>query len=375
MTSRERLLGALRREPVDRVPIWAWGIHPWLGTVHPTIQPVVEAYLDRADLMHWWSPGSGTFLSASEQVTVRVEDRDCELPDYRERVLVYSTPAGELTEVHYVSARGRPGYCKKHLLGSEADVEALLSVPYVPVQPDCSGFREVDRELGERGLPIVSLGSDPMYLLNNLTGSELFAVWSIEKRGLIGELIAEFLRREKAWVEWLLAQGVGPLFGYVGPELCIPPLQSPRDFEEWVVGPDREINDLIRRGGGLSLVHCHGRMGPVLEGFVRMHADALHPIEPPPMGDVTLAEAKARVGADLCIVGNVQEHDLLTMPTSQFRALVRETVRVGTAGGGFILSPTATPFGWPELSDLGSANWLALLEVGSGAGECGGAVR
>jgi uroporphyrinogen-III decarboxylase len=161
---------------------------------------------------------------------------------------------------------------------------------------------------------------------------------------------------------------VGPLFGYVGPELCIPPLQSPRDFEEWVVGPDAEINDLIRAAGGLSLVHCHGRMGPVLEGFVRMGASALHPIEPPPMGDVTLAEAKARVGRELCIVGNVQEHDIQRMPTAQFRAMVAQTVTEGMAEGGFILSPTATPFGWPEMSRLARENWIAMLEVGLAVG-------
>jgi len=332
--------------------------------VHPSIQPVVDAYLERSDLLDWWSPGSGVFLTASDQVTVRTESRDSALPDYREHVIIYSTPRGELTEVHYASKEGKPGYCKKHLLSSEADVQALLSVPYVPPEPDCSTFFEVDGQLGDRGLPIVSIGSDPMYLLNHLTGSETFAIWSIEKRSLLRELVAEFLRREKAWVEWLLAQGVGPLFGYVGPELCIPPLQSPRDFEEFVVGPNREIHDLVHGAGGLVLVHCHGRMGPVLEGFVRMDADALHPIEPPPMGDVTLTEAKARVGRDLCIVGNVQEHDIHTMPRSQFRAMVAQTVKTGMPEGCFILCPTATPFGWPHLSDLARDNWVAMLDVG-----------
>jgi len=166
----------------------------------------------------------------------------------------------------------------------------------------------------------------------------------------------------------VIAQGVGPLFGYVGPELCIPPLQSPRDFEAWVVGPDREINDTIRAAGGVALVHCHGRMGPVLEGFVRMHASALHPIEPPPMGDTTLGEAKARIGNDLCIVGNVQEHDIETMPNPRFRQLVAETVRIGKPGGRFILSPTATPFGWPTMSNLARANWITMLEVGLDVG-------
>ncbi len=325
---------------------------------------MVDAYLERADLIHWWSPGAGTFLSASDKVTSATEKRPSALPDYLEQVTTYTTPAGELTEVNYASLEGKPGYRKKPLLETEEDVEKLLSVPYVPPRPDCSGFFDLDRQLDERGMLIVSVPSDPMYFLNNLTGSETFAIWSIEKRGLIEELITEFLRRIRDWVEWVISQGVGPLFGYVGPELCIPPLQSPRDFEEWVVEPDREINDLIRDAGGHVLVHCHGRMGPVLEGFARMHASALHPIEPPPMGDVTLAEAKVRVGRDLCVVGNIQHHDICTMPNSQFRRLVEQTVKTGMEGGRFILSPTATPFGWPTMSDLARTNWLSMLDVG-----------
>jgi uroporphyrinogen-III decarboxylase len=105
-------------------------------------------------------------------------------------------------------------------------------------------------------------------------------------------------------------------------------------------------------------------MGPVLEGFVRMGATALHPVEPPPMGDVTLADAKRRVGGQLCLVGNVQHHDLCRMPNDRFRKLVAETVRTGMEGGRYILSPTATPFGWPTMEPLEHANWLALLEVG-----------
>ncbi|MBI3922974.1 MAG: hypothetical protein HY318_16250 [Armatimonadetes bacterium] len=368
MTSRQRILATLRGDPADRVPVWAWGIHPWLGEVHPSLRPVVEAYLESADLVHWWSPGSGTFLTGSDQVQARVERCLSDLEDYEEQVTVYSTPAGELTERSYVSPKGRPGYCRKHLLETEADVEKLLSIPYVPPRPDCSSFFQLEQKLGERGMVMVSVPSDPMYLFNNLTGSETFGYWSIERRDLIRSMIDVFLRRLKDWIEWVLSQGVGPLFGYVGPELCIPPLQSPGDFEEWVVGPDREINDLIHASGGIALVHCHGCMGPVLEGFVRMHADALHPIEPPPMGDVTLGEAKRRVGGDLCIVGNVQHHDLCTRPNDQFRDLVEETVRTGMSGGRYILSPTATPFGWPTMTDLERENWLAMLEVGLEAG-------
>jgi hypothetical protein len=369
MTSRQRLLAVLRGDLPDRVPVWAWGIHPWLGAVHPTIQPVVDAYLARADIIHWWGPGAGTFLTASDQVSVRSERRASPHRDYAEVVETFLTPAGELSQVTTVSPEGRPGYRSKYLLESEGDVQKLLSVPYIPVRPDGAGFFRQDAELGDRGLPMVAVPADPMYFVNSLIGSERFAIWSIEERALVSGLIAEFSRRLRDWLAWVLSQGVGPLFGYVGPELCIPPLQSPRDFDEWVVGPDRELNDMIRAAGGFAFVHCHGRLGPVLEGFVRMHASALHPVEPPPMGDVSLAEAKRRVGQDLCVLGNIQEHDLETMPTPALRRLVEETVRTGMEGGRFVLSPTATPFGWPEMTDLARQNWLAMLEVALAAGE------
>ncbi|MBI2302954.1 MAG: hypothetical protein HYU66_28950 [Armatimonadetes bacterium] len=368
MTTRERVLAALRGEPHDRVPVWTWGIHPQLGDVHPSIQPVVDAYLERGDTIVWHGFPTPPFVTASDQVSVRGERRPSALPDFDESWTFYITPAGELSQSTYVSHFGRPGYQKKYLLETEADVEAMLSVPYVPVRPDPEPFFEAERRLGDGGIAMVSLPFDPMYGLNHLCGSETFALWTVDRRDLVRLVIAELLRRLTDWLDHLLSRGVGPLFGYVGPELCIPPLQSPADFEEFVVEPNRVLHDRIRAAGGIGFVHCHGKVNQVLEGFVRMHADALHPIEPPPMGDVALDEAVERVGGKLCIVGNVQEHDILTMPTPQFREMGRATVETGKRTGRFILSCTATPFGWPTMTDLARDNWLAMLGVGLEAG-------
>jgi hypothetical protein len=46
-------------------------------------------------------------------------------------------------------------------------------------------------------------------------------------------MIDQMYGRLEALVKHLLAAGVGPMFGYVGPELCVPPLQSPRDFRDF----------------------------------------------------------------------------------------------------------------------------------------------
>jgi len=368
MTSRERLLTALRGGEPDRVPVWVWGIRPGHPEQHPSIQPVVDACLARSDLLVWWSGFGDLFLTAAD-VPVHTETRPSRLLDYQESTTTWQTPAGELTRVVYTSPEGRPGYVFKDMLQTREDVERFLSVEYMPARPDCTSFFALDAELGDRGLPLAATICDPMYALNRLTGSEVFALWSVEERDLIDELIAVLLDRVLDYVRWLLAEGVGPVFGYVGPELCIPPLQSPSDFERWVVEPDRRIADLIHDAGGLMLVHCHGGLDSILEGFVRMKADALHPIEPPApdgtgiAGGVTMADAKRRVGRNLCIVGNIQHHEIEATPPAEFREMVAETVRAGMEGGAFILSPTATPFGWPTMTDLARENWLAMLDV------------
>ena len=87
-----------------------------------------------------------------------------------------------------------------------------------------------------------------------------------------------------------------PPCGYAGPELCIPPLQSPRDFDDFVTRYDRPILEMIHAAEGLVWVHCHANMDPVLERFADdLHLDCLNPLEPPPVG-IPLAEAKRRVG-------------------------------------------------------------------------------
>ncbi|MBI2441748.1 MAG: hypothetical protein HYV35_10305 [Lentisphaerae bacterium] len=93
----------------DRVPVWSWDIHPWLDRAHPTVQPVVDAYLKRGDIIRWWGADQGTFLTASDRVAVKAEQRPSAIDEYEERITTYTTPAGELTESAYVSLVGKPG--------------------------------------------------------------------------------------------------------------------------------------------------------------------------------------------------------------------------------------------------------------------------
>ncbi len=115
---------------------------------------------------------------------------------------------------------------------------------------------------------------------------------------------------------------------------------SVADFDEFVFPHDKAVIDLIHEAGGRVWVHCHGRMGPVLERFVAMGVDVLNPLEPPPMGDITPEEAFQRIGDRMGVDGNIETHDLATLPPERMREVVIERLECGR-GRRLILCPTS----------------------------------
>ena len=132
---------------------------------------------------------------------------------------------------------------------------------------------------------------------------------------------------------------------------------------------DVPLIEMVHRYGGYVWCHCHGGMGPVLERFADMGVDCLNPIEPPPMGDVTLAEAKARVGSRMCLEGNIQQGDFYVLTARQMREKVAEAIAAGAPGGAFILCPTSSPWQTADLSERALQNYLTFIEAGLEIGQ------
>ena len=80
------------------------------------------------------------------------------------------------------------------------------------------------------------------------------------------------------------------------------------------------------------------------------------------MGDVTLDDAKRRIGNDMCLEGNVQIGDLYAGTEDEMRDAVKTAIDQAADGGGFVLAPTASPF-TPKLEDHTVRNYVALIET------------
>lgn len=362
LSSRERLKRVFRCEPVDRMPVRIWGVDPMFPYGDPSWEPLYEmTERYKLDIIRSWSPAAEERDPPAVRVTS--ERRESGKAHLWERETVIHTPAGSLTQLSHEPKDGSPGYVAKHFIETVEDARKWLSLP----QP-IPGFRtdsygQLEEKSGDRALLMVGLG-EAMYGVQALMGSETFGFWLMEERALLHEMIDRAYAGIEANLKRYLAAGVGDTYGWVGPELCIPPLASPRDFHEFVVEYDRRLIDLIHDAGKLVWIHCHGDMHPVLEGFVEMGVDCLNPIEPPPMGRLTLADAKRRVAGRMCLEGGVEDGDFHLRTPEEMVRIVEDVVAQGKPGGGFILCPSSSPNTAPRLADSHVANYRAYVETG-----------
>ena len=108
-------------------------------------------------------------------------------------------------------------------------------------------------------------------------------------------------------------------------------------------------------------MHCHGKVGTLLDSFVEMGVDSTDPVEPPPQGDVDMVALKQAYDGKLVFLGNIEFLHMETLQPDQIEALVRRAIE----GGGkrnVMLWPSSGPHERP--SDLLLANVERYIEAG-----------
>jgi Uroporphyrinogen decarboxylase (URO-D) len=365
MKSKERLLKAYAREKSDRVPIHIWGV--WPLPAHqshkrgPSFAPLVEQIKEKCDPVFRFEHDQGFLLSDvggfsfDNGKVIHENDegyiRDC----------VIDTPKGPLS-YHRQYFHNKPASTKKYWIDSEEDIEKVFSFPYKKIPINAGEFFEWENKLGEDGLAGVEV-SCPAHYIHALLGSEKLALWSVTNRNLIKKLFAMMADSVYDYVERLLDAGLGPVFFFDSEEYITPPLHGPNDFQEFVVDLEKPIIELIHSRGCIARIHCHGNIGTLLDKFLDLGVDALHPVEEPPMGDVTLEEFREKVGDRIAIEGNIQISDIYTLTPDEIDQQVKHVIEVAGKDGGLVLAPSASPLS-SILEEKVLNNYKAFIDAG-----------
>jgi hypothetical protein len=110
-------------------------------------------------------------------------------------------------------------------------------------------------------------------------------------------------------------------------------------YQKFVAPYEDQVFQAIHRAGSKSYVHTCGAIGDRLDLMAETSVDGIDTLDPPPLGTVDLARAKAEYGRRFFFKGNLDAvSEMLHGEEATFEQAVRDRIRIGKPGSGYILS-------------------------------------
>jgi hypothetical protein len=110
-------------------------------------------------------------------------------------------------------------------------------------------------------------------------------------------------------------------------------------YKEMVLPSVTQLSKSIDEAGGISYIHTCGSIGDRLELLAESGTQGIECMDPPPIGNVSLSEAKIRVGDKIFLKGNIDSINILLQADDDtMKKNVIETINSGKPNGSYILS-------------------------------------
>jgi uroporphyrinogen-III decarboxylase len=380
MTRRERLLATLRGEAVDRPAVSFHEIGGFIVNTDdqdeyniynsPSWQPLLKMAEEQTDIIRMVSPvraQSHLAWDGSDNTGIRkeyVKEKTWEEKNSRYTRLTYRINGKELTSVTRRDKELDTVWTIEHLLKNTEDVELYLQLPdeIFDEKIDISHMSAQEKSLGDRGIIMVDT-EDPICAVAALFSMEDFTVFAFTEQELCHKLLEKHARYIHKRTSVASKAFPGKLWRIYGPEYATEPFLPVRYFEEYVVRYTGPMVKMIKDNGGYVRLHSHGRVKDVLDHIVEMGSDATDPLEPFPHGNADLRQIREKYGKSLVLFGNIEVADIENLPADRFREVVRKSIADGThgEGRGFVLMPTASPYG-RTISEQTFRNYEIMIE-------------
>ena len=362
MGPRERLLATMRGRAHDRVPIVLEGFLYRRREEIDALADEARREIARRVLehSHYWlhaATSVNRYLVTPRQFIRRVSqvERDGEVEVTSE----IDTPKGVLTAVTGRNPATETTWTKKYPCETLADIERIRSVPWErPEGLAAADARDRPADFAQRGVRRAGVSS-PFVCVAGMMPYEMFLELCATHLELIRELTDLCLRRILDVLDVVLAGGNVEYVWMGGCEWVTPPMASPRVYEALVQEQERAIIERVHQAGAIAHVHCHGNVRGTLERVVRRGADFFEPVEPPPDGDITMAEAKALAAGRMTLGGNVEARVLENDAPAAAEAATRAAFEGDNRR--FVLRTSAGPIG--RVTNRTRENYHRMIDV------------
>ena len=326
MTSKQRMHAALRREPVDRVPIFMW-FHPQTSA---RLAMLLELPVGRVDEA-MGNDACQTWVNNNYAMEGIVHEHDGEShTDY--------------WGIRWVKD-GAFNQIDRFPLPANADADAVLAYqfPYQHQEELLRQMEPVARNAGERFLGCdISPCCFEMYW--RLRGMENALMDFAGEPDLASEMVGRCADFSISLAEAACARF--PLdWLWTGDDVASQTgmMMSPQTWREIIRPHLQRVFDVGRRHKLWVAYHCCGALRSIIGDLVEMGLDVLNPVQCNCPG-MDAAELKKEYGARLAFMGGVDTQDMLPNGTvDDVRRATRHLLDTMTAdGGGYILAASHT---------------------------------
>jgi len=317
VTSRERVLAALRHDPVDRVP-WIEGI------VENGIASAVCGEPIHVD----WSVAPDGFPKQPGDALAE-EQKKVNLAIGKDNIN-FSAFAPIFAHKMQKADDGSPVLVGDGMIRTRRDFETKFKLP----EPQDSSFvhnarRFIAHKDDYCAVACVRLGIGATLLS---MGIEAFSYAMADAPQLITDVHDAYADWTRRVVPVLEDVGFDVIWAFDDVAFNTGPIFSPDFYASHILPGEREVTASF----SLPLItHSDGDMTPLLQAWLELGQAAIHPIQPDVMD---IAAVKQDCGERVCIVGNIFMDDLVHKGPPDIESQVRERIETIGARGGYILS-------------------------------------
>lgn len=350
MTSKERMLTAMRHGKPDRVPVAPDMSNmipakltgkPFWDIYHKGDPPMWKAYIDAVKFFEfdgwhvyaWLSPKiEGDQRSFETEEVARSDDR------FTIRTTCH-TPAGDLWQETTYYVADPPTLTRKWIKDLREDLPKLRYFCPKVTGYDRTSFDEQMAYVGDLAAVSLSVCVPGMQdMISWFDGGLEAAVYAEID---YPDEFAEFMdmRTRDCLQRAEMALDAKPDFLMIGAS-GLGTLQSRDQLKRYSIPFIRQATKWARQAGIPSFLHSCGKQREMIDMLANeTDLDVANPLEIPPMGDCDLAEIKRTYGHKLALMGNIHTTDVMLFGTpDDVRAACRKAIDDAAEGGGFILS-------------------------------------
>ncbi|MEI6083029.1 MAG: uroporphyrinogen decarboxylase family protein [Verrucomicrobiota bacterium] len=341
LTSKERMLTALRRGIPDRLPVT---IHQWqpfhlrefMGNADQ-LEAFRQTGLDASitPLAVYQSPPSSAWKQSATPVSSPDSDRRT-----RHRIV---TPDGELTWI--TTANEYTTYNIEHILKTKHDAEIFLR-HWPGCRLDRADLTRWHDRTGDAGIVrgFVAMFAQPgsWQEFCEMVGTQEAIFWAMDDPDFVHWFLDEMTQRKVAYVHRELPGARFDLIEHGGGAASSTVI-SPAMFDEFCVPYDQRVITALHEVGLPVVYHTCGEMLAILEHIPNNGCDASETLSPPGVGgDIRPADrlrVKEVLGGKVALIGGLDQGHILTNGTpAQVVAEVETLFETFGREGGYICS-------------------------------------